>query len=194
MSEGHILLLQDNVKNLGLLLDTSFSWVFQVAEMSRKMYAIIDFLRRWKNLLPIKAKVSLVNAFLFPILDYADACYIDLTEDLLNKLERLQNLAIRFIFGLRKFDHVSQYRSQLKWLPIRLRRNLHVLSLLYSILYVERTPPYLKELFKFLGSDSIHNLRSSEDNKLHTNTLQPDTNLQQLFHYENRQTLECTTH
>ena len=49
------------------------------------------------------------------------------------KLERLQNLCIRFVFGLRKYDHVPDHRRQLGWLPIRLRHNYHMLTLLYSI-------------------------------------------------------------
>ncbi|RVE52391.1 hypothetical protein evm_003029 [Chilo suppressalis] len=47
-------------------------------------------------------------------------------------------------------DHVPEFRRKLKWLPIRLRRVEHVLTLLYNVLYDPRTPPYLKERFKFL--------------------------------------------
>ncbi|CAH2266821.1 jg9436 [Pararge aegeria aegeria] len=93
----------------------------------------------------------LAQTLLLPIIDYADASFVDLTEDQLNKLERLQNTSIRFIFGLRKYDHISQFRSRLKWLPIRLRRNLHILSILYCILFHPSTPVYLKEKFVFTG-------------------------------------------
>ncbi|CAG9137835.1 unnamed protein product [Plutella xylostella] len=73
----------------------------------------------WSNRFGIMTKLSLATSLLLPILDYADVCYLDVTEALLNKLERLQNTCIRFIFGLRKYDHVSSYRAKLKWLPIR---------------------------------------------------------------------------
>ncbi|CAH2237662.1 jg11339 [Pararge aegeria aegeria] len=128
------LLLSTTVKNLGLLMDTTLSWSPQVAEVSRKVFASIGYLKRWKNFLPVKTKISLAQSLLLPLLDYVDSCYPDLTEELLNKLERLQNICIRFVFGLRKFDHISEYRVRLKWLPIRLRRELHLLSFLYSIL------------------------------------------------------------
>ncbi|CAH0678045.1 unnamed protein product [Spodoptera exigua] len=77
------------VKNLGVLMDCHLSWGLHIAE-----------------------------SLLLPLLDYADVCFLDATEELLDKLERLQNLCIRFIFGLRKYDHVSEFRSRLKWLPI----------------------------------------------------------------------------
>ncbi|CAH2270067.1 jg16527 [Pararge aegeria aegeria] len=50
---------------------------------------------------------------LLPILDYGNTCCTDLSEELLIKLERLLNTCIRFDFNLRKYDHVSQSRSQL---------------------------------------------------------------------------------
>jgi hypothetical protein len=140
------------VRNLGVIMDRTLSWVPQMSEVSRKMFASVGSLRRLRNFLPLATKIALAQSLLLPILDYADICYPDLSEDQLNKLERLQNLSIRFIFGLRKYDHVSHFRSQLKWLPIRLRRDSHILSLLFSVLFVPSTPPYLKERFNRLTS------------------------------------------
>ncbi|KAJ8704302.1 hypothetical protein PYW08_013026 [Mythimna loreyi] len=37
----------------------------------------------------------------------------------------------------------------LKWLPIRLRRNSRILSLLFNILHNPKTPSYLRERFSF---------------------------------------------
>lgn len=164
--DSTIIPISSSVKNLGLIIDSSMSWVPYVNEISRKIFATMRHLRRWKNFLPIKTKTALAKSLLLPILDYADACYLDLSETMLNKLERLQNVCIRFIFGIRKFDHVSQYRRQLKWLPIRSRRNLHALSLLYSVLFHPQTPGYLKERFCFLGSDDQSLVRSQRVNKL----------------------------
>ena len=66
-------------------------------------------LRRLQYFLPCKTKIMLAQCLLLPILHYAD--YLEDTEELLNKLERLQNLAVRFIYDLRKYDHVSQFRA-----------------------------------------------------------------------------------
>lgn len=127
--------LSSQVKNLGVIFDRTLSWVPQISEISRKMFASLGSLRRLRSFLPLATRIALAQSLLLPILDYADICYLDLTEDQLNKLERLQNVCIRFIFGLRKYDHVSEFRTQLKWLPIRHRRNSHILVLLYNILF-----------------------------------------------------------
>lgn len=55
------------------------------------------------------------------------------------------------VLDLKLFDSkmmMSAFRKLLKWLPIRLRRNSYVPSILYSVLF---NPPFLKERFVFLG-------------------------------------------
>lgn len=147
--DGVTVPFSDTVKNLGIIIDSCLTWGPQLAETSRKIFASAGALRRLRNFLPTTTKTALAQSLLLPIIDYADVCYLDLTEDMLDKLERLQNFCIRFIFGLRKYDHVSEFRTKLKWLPIRLRRNAHILSLLCNILFNSSSPRYLKERFCF---------------------------------------------
>ena len=74
---------------------------------------------------------------------------------------RTLNFCIRIIFGLRKYDHVSEFRTQLHWLPIRRRRDFHILSLLYNILFHPLSPPYLKQRFEFLHPATDPGVRTS---------------------------------
>ncbi|KAM3963068.1 uncharacterized protein ACR2FA_002828 [Aphomia sociella] len=94
----------EHVKNLGIYFDRTLSWSAQITDLSRKIFGVASSLRRLGNFLPVDTKITLAHTLFLPILDYADTCYPDLTEAQLNKLERLQNICIRFIFGLRKYD------------------------------------------------------------------------------------------
>ncbi|KAG7304918.1 hypothetical protein JYU34_010320 [Plutella xylostella] len=161
--DGCSIPFSSTVKDLGLIIDDHLSWVPQIDNVSRRIYASMHSLIRLKNFLPFKTKLSLATSLLLPILDYADVCYLDVTEALLNKLERLQNTCIRFIFGLRKYDHVSSYRAKLKWLPIRDRRNVRILCLLFSVLFEPNSPSYLKSMFNFLSDTHSKHLRSSHN-------------------------------
>lgn len=160
---NNVIPYSSEVKNLGIIFDQNMSWNTQIMEVSRKMFSAICSIRRLRNLLPIPTKIALAQSILLPILDYADTCYLDLREDQLNKLERIQNLSIRFIFGLRKYDHISEFRKNLGWLPIRLRRNTHILSLLYCLLFNPKTPCYLKERFELLSNSHDRSLRSDSN-------------------------------
>lgn len=151
-----------SVKNLGVMMDQCLSWDAHLDVVSRKLFASGASLRRLRNFLPTATKIALAQSLLLPILDYADACYLDLREDQLDKLERLQNYCIRFIFGLRKYDHVSEFRDKLKWLPIRFRRNAHILTLVFNILFNPTTPRYLKCHLNYVYDSHSRDLRSSE--------------------------------
>ncbi|CAH2084018.1 unnamed protein product [Euphydryas editha] len=156
------------VKDLGIIIDKSLSWSDQVNEISRKFYSTLHPLLHLKHFLPTKAKLHLVNTLLLPIIDYGDVCCSDFNQASLNKLDRLLNTCIRFVFGLRKYDHISQYRSELKWLPIRERRNSRILCLLFTLLFHPTTPPYLKCKFSFLSDSHERSLRSLNNLSLST--------------------------
>ena len=79
------------VKDLGLLIDQNLSWQPQVNEIGRRIFSRIHTLKLLQNFLPIETKIHLCQTLLLPFLDYRDVSYPDLTEDLLNKLERFQN-------------------------------------------------------------------------------------------------------
>lgn len=151
------------VNDLGLVIDQDFNWDAQIEKVSRKFYASLHSLLSLKNVLPISTKISIANSLLIPIINYADTCYLDAKEEHLNKLERLLNTCIRFIFGLRKYDHVSEFRAKLNWLPIRDRRNLRIVCLLYSIITDPNTPSYLKSMIHLLSDNHDRMLRSSNN-------------------------------
>ena len=109
---GTVIPYSSTIKDLGLLIDQNLSWQLQV-------FSRIHSLKRLQQFIPIATKIHLCQTLLLPLLDYGDVCYLDRTEDRLNKLERLQNVCIRYIFGLRKYDHISKFRSQLNWLADR---------------------------------------------------------------------------
>jgi hypothetical protein len=170
--DGVYLTYAKSVKNLGLIFDHCFSWRPQIEALRKKIFAAYRSLNRFRNFLPVSTKVNLAQSLLLSIIDYADVCYPDQSEGLLDKLEHLQNIAIRIIYNLRKFDHVSEYRAKLNWLPIRQRRDLHILKLLYHTLFYPNSPLYLRNCFSFHHSSLIRTLRSSStfalDSPLHS--------------------------
>ena len=48
------------------------------------------------------------------------------------------------------YNHVFQFRAQLNWLPIRLRRDMHILTFLFKILNYQNFPAYLRSRFNVL--------------------------------------------
>jgi exonuclease III len=162
---GQIIPYTSTAKNLGLIMDQRLSWQQHVDSIKKRFYCSFHNLRLSQRFLPMKTKTLLVQALLLPLLDYADIAFLDLNQNLLDCLERLQNMGIRYIFNLKKYDHITEYRNKLKWLTIRQRRDSHILTLLHKVLYTPFTPYYLKEMFEFLASHGLP-LRSNNERLL----------------------------
>lgn len=164
--DGSIIPVSERVKDLGLILDSNLSWHGQITEVSRKVSGTLRYLYKYKNFLPVSTKKLLVQTLILPIIDYADVCTTNISQESLNKLDRLLNNGIRFIFGLRKYDHVSCFRRQLNWLSIRRRRAFRILCSLFSIIFEPSAPEYLKCKFPFTTPRPGCSLRSSRTLKL----------------------------
>ena len=71
-----------------------------------------------------------------------------------NKIQRVQNSCMRFVFGLRKYDHISHCYEQNKTLNMENRRNLHALILMHKVTTGD-APEYLSE--KIVRHQDLHN-------------------------------------
>ena len=153
------------VRDLGLMVDQRLSWQQHVNGVRRRFFCTFHSLKRFQKFLPTKVRIVLVQALLLSHIDYADAAYVDLDQDLLDKLERLQNIGIRYIFNLKKYDHITEHRNGLRWLTMRQRRELHILTLVHKALYAPSSPNYIKEMFEYLASHGLP-LRSNDERLL----------------------------
>lgn len=149
------------VKNLGVIIDTTLSWAPHINNVSRKCYYSFHSLNLLRRILPFGVRKLLCTSLILPIIEYADVVYLNLNKELQTKIQRLQNACIRFIYGLRKYDHVSFCRESLGWLTMSQRRDIHITLLLWKVLN-NKTPAYLFSMFSPLGTHDI-NTRSSDE-------------------------------
>ena len=119
-------------------------------------------LKRLKNFLPPDLKRILVQTLVIPHFDYCDILLTDLAENLSDKLQRVHNMCIRYIFNIRRYEHISPSFEDLSWLRLNDRRTLHSLVLLFQILRTS-SPNYLASRFHFLSSNHDLNTRSQHN-------------------------------
>ena len=87
----------------------------------------------------------LVQCFVITRLDYCNSLLYDIQEESINKHRRVQNAAVKLMFGLNQFDHVSQLLKDLHWLPIRYRIQYKISLITFKTLRGDG-PDYLLEL------------------------------------------------
>ena len=154
---------KDKAKNLGFKFDDQLSlqhhlnYVSQICNMNIRNYYKIA------SKLSFKLKVQLIHAGVLSVIDYCNGIYGGLSEADLNKLQKLQNSAVRFIFGIKLCDHkhISPYLKQLHFLPVRYRI-LYKLGLLVFKCLNNVAPQYLVKLISVRDPNN-HSLRLDDD-------------------------------
>lgn len=132
------------VKNLGVYFDENLSWNTHVNKMISTSYFKLKQAYRFKNFLSEKSKITISESYVLSTFNYCDLVYMNIAEFLKAKIQKVQNTCIRFIFGLRKFDHISSYFSKLSTLNMQERRTLHGMVQMHRI-SKNLAPSYLTE-------------------------------------------------
>lgn len=149
------------VNNLGVIFDNTLCWSQQCSLLVRKVFGGLAQLRRNFSFIPPNVRKLLVQALIFPHLDYPAVLFTDITYDNNLKIQRLQNACIRFISGTSKFDHITPIYKELGILKLEERRVLAIAKLTWKIIKFE-TPLYLFTNFKFVSSCNLRNTRSDK--------------------------------
>ena len=127
--------------------------------MCRNVYFNIRNIARIRKSLSKLDLKTIVNSLVTPHLDYGNALLIGITKKLESKLQVAQNSAVRLIERVGKYDHVSDYRKALHWLPIPARIKFKVLTMTWKTLN-NQAPDYMSQLIRL--KQNKRNLRSSQ--------------------------------
>ena len=98
-------------------------------------------------------------------LDYVNSVFIGLPASDINKIQRVQNAAAKFVLNLKRIDSSTEALKILHWLPIKFRTQLKLLLLVYKCLN-GLAPSYLSELLVLKSTMSRLGLRSTSDRTL----------------------------
>ena len=117
-----------------------------------------------KNIASLRRNMSkddtklFVNSMVTSHLDYGNSLLYGIQGKLTDKLQKVQNSSARLIEQLKKYDHITEARKELHWLPVIARPEFKILTLTYKASN-NSAPDYLKSLLKLKSNT---NLRRSE--------------------------------
>lgn len=149
----------NEVKNLGLLIDDNLRFTSHVNHCIANAYNVLRILYQNRDCFNRKLKRTLCDSLVLSKLNYCDIVYGPCIDSVVTlKVQRLQNSCLRFIYGIRKFDHISHKLIEAKWLDMNHRRILHSLCL-YQKIILFKSPPYLYAKIRFRSDVHSLNLR-----------------------------------
>lgn len=140
------LLYVNQTKCLGLLINNNIFWKDHISHVIKRVNSALYSLKIRKNIYTMSIKKLLVKSTILPLIDYCSIVLIDSTAKNDLKLQRVLNRAICFIFNLKRDEHITPYRRELKWLSIKSRRLYYLAAYFYKLLQIEK-PIYLRKLF-----------------------------------------------
>ena len=161
---GRALKREYEVYDLGVLLDDKLTWESHYDKTISSAYGKLRSAYLAKNFLNRKSKIAVVEYYVLSQLNYCNIIMQNLSQGIKSKIQKLQNACTRFIFGLRKYDHISQHFKQLNVLNMENRRILHSATLMHKITS-GKAPSYLCNKICYRNAVHLHNTRGNV--KLH---------------------------
>ncbi len=135
----------DCAVNLGTLWDCDMSMELQVNRICQNGYLQLRKIYQLRKYLTKTACESVVHAFITSRIDYCNSLLNGLPDYLIKRIQHLQNAAARVIYRLQKFDHITECRKELHWLPVKERIQFKTILLTYKSLNGS-APQYLADL------------------------------------------------
>ena len=157
--DDNIIEREYEAKNLGIVVDEELTWTRHVNLSIAKAYGKLRQAFRFKNFLSDSSKLKLTETYILSQFNYGDIILQNLSVQLKNKIQRLQNGCVRFTYGLRKYDHISASIKDKNILNMENRRLLHSLTLMFRIKNRE-APMYLCNRIKTYAETHNHFTRN----------------------------------
>ena len=155
-------------KVLGVLFDEVLSWQKQVNACICKSMGNFYQMYRFRKFLSEEAKITLCDSIVLSQFNYCDIVYSNMDVFLEKKVQKVQNLCLRFIFGYSRKDNYNydELLKKLGWLNMKHRRVQHGLTMIYKILH-DHAPNYLSDTFSL--TSEIHNRNTRSANSIYLN-------------------------
>ena len=117
-----------------------------VTQVTKKVNRALYSLRFFRSCTTETLRKRLVESLVQPHLDYCAIVCLDASGEQRSRLQRLSNLCVRYIYGVRRDEHITPYRTRLGWLRTDTRRSYFAAILLYKIIRMGE-PSYLAAFF-----------------------------------------------
>jgi len=154
------------VRDLGVYIDSDLSMKSHVQQTVSRCFSALRRLRSIRRQVPTAVFQSLVVALVLSRLDYCNSVLAGLPANLIQRLQSAQNAAVRLIYRIRRYDHITDALISLHWLRVPERISFKIAVLTYRSLNCS-APSYLSSYFTRVADvPSRHRLRSASTSRL----------------------------
>ena len=132
-------------RNLGVWFDQTLSMSSHVSRVIQSCWSQLANLWRIRKGLSVQLKTQLVHQLVHSRLDFGNGLLVGLSKRDLQRLQKVQNSATRFIYGSKGRRGVTEMRKKLHFLPVEQRIEFKICLLVYKCLH-GLVPEYLTDM------------------------------------------------
>ena len=143
-------------KCLAVEIDEFLTWDTHISSVSKKVSSGIGVVKKIKPFVPTSNLISVFQSIVEPCLDYCSVVWDNISDQLTDKLQILQNRSARVITGADYRMPTNDLLSKLGWSSLKEKRNKQKAIMMFNIMN-GMTPA------RNIGR-SVYNLRISSHN------------------------------
>jgi hypothetical protein len=162
---GYTLDVVNNTKFLGLVLDNALNWKDHISYITQKLAKSIGILAQARKVFDRKTLIQLYYSFIYPYLSYCNLSWGNSHETTLWPVFRLQKIAFRVVFNIRKRSTTMNVCKEYNILRLP---DIHILNIgIFMYKYNHSSlPPIFSDFFT--ENRNIHNYPTRNASKLRT--------------------------
>lgn len=149
--------LVSKAKNLGIIFNNTLTWSDQILSATGKTFSMLRTLWCTQYFTPPNIRVLLAKTYLMPTLLYGCELFASTDYKSNEKLNIAYNAVVRYIYGLKKYEHISSYANNLYGVTFTNLLKIRSLIFLHKIVYT-REPPYLYNRIVFTRTNRSNDL------------------------------------
>jgi hypothetical protein len=134
------------METLGFKIDNRLSFDQQIDHMRSKGRQGLFALGQAAKCVDRKTLVQMANGVVMSHLHYGDITVGQAAPTTLARLQPVQNMAIRTIFGLDPMANVDHHRRRLGWVPVQQKHEIHLSTMIWKALH-QQAPVPIQQLF-----------------------------------------------
>ena len=177
----------DQVKYLGLHIDSKLQWNIHVNSMCKTITKKLAMMNRTSKIVDKKTLIQIYKSFIMPSFDYVDSVWHGCSKYLEHKLQVLQNRAARIIE--QNFDFINTRGIELiNNLNIQTtveRRNFRTCAMIFKCIH-GKVPNYLSDQIIMACDIHAYGTRQAESMNLYVKPAKSDCLRRSLFHNGSR--------
>lgn len=155
-----------NIKYLGFIIDSDLKFKDHIDYICRKIGKKIGFFKRIRNKINTINSINIYNTIVKPHFEYGSTIlYTCCTKQQIERLQKLQNKAMRSILKCNRYTSTRSMLDALKWLNIYQRLEFNTLNFIQK-LKSGNSAEYLTKQLQYVGEVQPYNLRNADNFRL----------------------------